>query len=87
MKLVIEIPKAEYKKVKEGRASVSMMRKAIRNSAPLQIGHWIPTGAYYTGAYGNIDYVECSCCHYESLEEGYFCPNCGANMDDDNNDN
>lgn len=43
-------------------------------------GHWIATGAYYTGAYDSIDYVECSCCHYESLEEGDFCPNCGAKM-------
>ena len=43
-------------------------------------GHWINTGDYYTGAYGTIDYVECSCCHYESLEEGDFCPNCGADM-------
>jgi hypothetical protein len=43
-------------------------------------GHWIATGDYYTGAYDSIDYVECSCCHYESLEEGDFCPNCGARM-------
>jgi hypothetical protein len=43
-------------------------------------GHWINTGAYYTGAYGTIDYVECSCCHYESLEEGDYCPNCGCRM-------
>lgn len=39
MKLVIEMPEAEYKKVKEGRASVSMMREAIRNGTPLPKGH------------------------------------------------
>ena len=38
------------------------------------------TGDYYAGAYGCIDYVECSCCHEESLEEGNYCPNCGAKM-------
>lgn len=43
-------------------------------------GHWIITNDYYTGAYGDIDYVECSCCHEYSLEEGDYCPNCGARM-------
>lgn len=46
-----------------------------------KIGHWILTNDYYTGAYGSIDYVECSCCHEYSLEEGYYCPNCGAKME------
>ncbi len=45
-------------------------------------GHWIATGAYFTGAYSSIDYVECSCCGYESLEEGHYCPFCGARMED-----
>ena len=43
-------------------------------------GHWIMTGDYYTGAYGDIDYVKCSCCGEDSLEEGDYCPNCGAKM-------
>lgn len=43
-------------------------------------GHWIMTSDYYTGAYGTIDYVKCSCCGKDSLEEGNFCPNCGAKM-------
>lgn len=43
-------------------------------------GHWIMTGDYYTGAYGTIDYVKCSCCGEDSLEEGNFCPNCGEKM-------
>ena len=47
---------------------------------PTKTGHWIMTSDYYTGAYGSIDYVECSCCHEYSLEEGNFCPNCGAKM-------
>jgi hypothetical protein len=44
-------------------------------------GHWIATGDYFTGAYSSIDYVECSCCGYESLEEGHYCPFCGARME------
>lgn len=44
-------------------------------------GHWIMTHDYFTGAYESIDYVECSCCHTDSLEEGNYCPNCGAEME------
>lgn len=43
-------------------------------------GRWIMTGDYLTGAYESIDYVKCSCCGEESLEEGNYCPNCGADM-------
>ena len=35
MKLVIEMSEDDYRKVQDGRASVSMMRKAIRNGTPL----------------------------------------------------
>lgn len=45
-------------------------------------GHWIDTDNYFMGAYRNIDYVECSCCHEDSLEEGDYCPNCGAKMEE-----
>ena len=43
-------------------------------------GHWIMTSDYLTTAYGSIDYVKCSCCGEDSLEEGDYCPNCGAKM-------
>lgn len=43
-------------------------------------GHWIITGDYLTAAYETIDYVKCSCCSEESLEEGDYCPNCGSFM-------
>ena len=39
MQLVIDISEDDYKKVQDGRASVSMMRKAIRNGTPLPKGH------------------------------------------------
>lgn len=45
-----------------------------------KIGHWIMTNDYITTAYGTIDYVKCSCCGEESLEEGDQCPNCGSFM-------
>jgi rubrerythrin len=43
-------------------------------------GHWIMTSDYLTTAYGSVDYVKCSCCGEDSLEEGDYCPNCGADM-------
>lgn len=45
-----------------------------------QKGKWIMTNDYLTTAYGSVDYVKCSCCGEDSLEEGEFCPNCGADM-------
>lgn len=39
MKIVIDISEDDYRKLKDGRASVSMMRKAIRNGKPLPKGH------------------------------------------------
>ena len=44
-------------------------------------GHWIPAGYYHAGAYEDIQYVTCSCCREDSLEEGDYCPNCGAKME------
>lgn len=44
------------------------------------VGHWIPTGSYYKGAYGNIEYVKCSRCHEYRLEKCGYCPDCGAKM-------
>jgi len=45
-------------------------------------GHWIMTSDYLTTAYGSVDYVKCSCCGEDSLEEGNYCPNCGAEMEE-----
>ena len=35
MKIVIDISEEDYRKVQDGRASVSMMLNAIRNGTPL----------------------------------------------------
>ena len=39
MQIMINISKDDYRKVQDGRASVSMMLKAIRNGTPLPKGH------------------------------------------------
>ena len=59
--------------------SVISNRSTIIPEEP-KTAHWIKTGDYYIGAYGNIDYVECSYCNRYSLEKGDYCPNCGAKM-------
>jgi len=56
------------------------LNMAIKVLEQQKVGHWIMTNDYFTGAYGDIDYVECSCCHEDSLEEGDYCPNCGVKM-------
>lgn len=58
--------------------AIDMVIKALEQKS--RKGYWIKTGDYYTGAYGSIEYVKCSCCHEDSLEEGDFCPNCGVKM-------
>ena len=55
--------------------------KALKQKSKIE--HWIKTGDYFTGAYGDIDYVECPYCHEYSLEEGNFCPNCGEPINND----
>jgi hypothetical protein len=64
---------------KDFQECLDMAIKALEQEP--KTGHWIATGAYFTGAYSSIDYVKCSCCGYESLEEGHFCPFCGARME------
>lgn len=87
MEYVIELSEDKHELIKMAAAGGigDWVYRIVAKGKPLEQtprkGHWIATGAYYTGAYGSIDYVECSCCHYESLEEGDFCPNCGAKMD------
>ena len=39
MQVVIDIPEEEYRKVLDGRASVSIMRNTIKNGTPLPKGH------------------------------------------------
>lgn len=39
MEIVIRLTEDEYKKVQDGRASVTVMRNAIRNGSPLPKGH------------------------------------------------
>ena len=49
MQIVINISEEDYRKVKDGRASVSMMRNAIRNGTVLSKGH---------GRLGDLDKLE-----------------------------
>jgi len=58
--------------------ALNMAIKALEQEP--KTGHWMMTSDYLTAAYETIDYVKCSCCGEESLEEGDYCPNCGAEM-------
>lgn len=67
----IHYSKEDLRKLLEEKIDITVERKK---------GHWIMTNDYLTAAYESIDYVKCSCCGEESLEEGDYCPNCGAEM-------
>ena len=74
MKIVIDIPEEEYAKVKDGRASVSMMRDAIRNGALLPKGHGemvdiqpLMRGLYEEMCMGEVTYTTSEV--YKMLEE------------------
>lgn len=43
-------------------------------------GHWIITNDCITTANLSMYYLRCSCCGGDSLEEGNYCPKCGAKM-------
>lgn len=68
----------------DGSSECANIRAEIEKLPSIQskvkTGHWIMTSDYLTTAYGSIDYVKCSCCGEESLEEGDYCPNCGCRM-------
>ena len=77
---------AEFKKVYFDNATVIRCAELVLGGMPSvtpqpKMGRWINTGDYLTAAYGSVDYVKCSCCGEDSLEEGDFCPNCGARME------
>lgn len=70
------------------RKKYDAIRAAIKAlEQETKTGHWIMTSDYLTTAYGSVDYVKCSCCGEDSLEEGNYCPNCGCRMESDNNVN
>ena len=62
------------------REACRALKEYQRLKADRKVGHWVRTNDYVTCAYGTLDYYECSCCGEDSLEEGDYCPNCGAKM-------
>jgi len=87
MQKVIDIPKdvniaiSRMGLLRIPNEMIRVVDKAIQHGTPLKTGHWINVGYYFPGDYENIDYVKCSCCNVDSLEEGDYCPNCGAKME------
>lgn len=79
MQIVIDIQEDDYRKVQDGRASVAMMRNAIRNGTPLEqepkTGRWLDVDGIF---------FKCSECDaYRKMMPAYkeyYCPNCGAKM-------
>ena len=83
MKLVIEIPDNEYHQICELRLhNRTFYDAAIRNGTPLPKGHWIEHEIEDT-----LRWLECSNCHCETYNVKHnYCPNCGADMRDKENE-
>ena len=67
-----------------GRISGNDVRNAPAvNAEPVRRGKWIDRGDYITTAYGSLDLKVCSYCNAEVTLDDYddYCPNCGAKMD------
>ena len=62
------------------RSYVEDIKKMLDSEPQPKRGKWITTNDYVTTAYGSLDYYRCSCCGEDSLEDGNYCPNCGADM-------
>lgn len=71
---IIPVTPNDWKRYEEHKLILELLEQEPKT------GHWIMTSDYFTTAYGSVDYVKCSCCGEDSLEEGDFCPNCGAKM-------
>lgn len=74
---------AEIQKIQELEQAEIKKAYELGKAEQPKVGHWIMTSDYLTTAYGSIDYVKCSCCGEDSLEEGDYCPNCGSKMGSD----
>lgn len=81
MRITIEISDDEYRKIQDGRASVVVMRDAIRNGTPLEqepkTGQWWTRNTYPQ----ECECWECSECKETVFEQTNYCPNCGAKME------
>jgi len=88
IELVIKIPEELYNYMQTEKYDEHLEKRfdwetrfAVKNGTPPRCkGYWIPTNDYIATAYGSIDYVKCSCCREDSLEESNYCPHCGAEM-------
>ena len=49
---------------------------------PVVHAHWIKGGKAFIGVHKVDEYI-CSLCDYHTLEEGNYCGNCGAIMDEE----
>lgn len=76
-------PESEIKdRINEGVINVVHNCVHLEGKTVRTHGHWIDTGDCIQGAYDSFNVYRCSECREDSLENGNYCPNCGAEMDD-----
>ena len=83
MKIVIDISEKQYKWITDCEIIPEMLKEelvdAIRAGTPLQTGKWMHLSIH--------DWeFDCSECGFDSDEPYPYCPNCGAKMEERNED-
>lgn len=98
MQIVIDIKDELYvilKRYKEKDEYLDLCERAIVNGTPLPKGYWYHKGVIeawdIAGQKTFAEKRECSCCNFQTnFIEGHglysYCPNCGAKMEDKNED-
>lgn len=80
MKLVINLPEAIYKDIRDNYEGNEVILIAVKYGEPQTHGEWIKKGVSF--AYEDLECSECADCVTHDADDDLpnFCPNCGASM-------
>ena len=86
IELVIKIPeglKNDFESEQWTALSCMEMKDALMNGTPLRRGHWIEGEVWEDSDGGWGSWQECSVCRLSEHHKTNFCPNCGAEMENE----
>ena len=84
MKLIIDIPDYNLNPIQNGSIACSVILRAVKNGKPYEER---PHGEWKYNPYGYFVTYKCTNCGDFGMETWHFCPNCGADMRKEGNDN
>lgn len=61
---------------------VLIKKEPTAHVEPVRYGRWKKTGDYFSASdFSRHYYFKCSCCKDITIDNGDYCPNCGAKME------